>query len=75
MLESIPLTPMYQDLFAFDDKYYTHNHVPLFFEIFHSLPPILPNNDMITLSLYFFLSKEKKQILQMARELGSLNVF
>lgn len=66
---------MYQDLFAFDDKYNTHNHVPLFFEIFHSLPPILPNNGMITLSLYFFLSKEKNQILQMARELGSLNVF
>lgn len=66
---------MYQDLFTFNDKYNTHNHVPLFFEIFHSLPPILPDNDMITLSLYFFFIEIKKQILQMARELGSLNVF
>lgn len=67
---------MYQGLFAFNDKYNTHNHVPLFFEIFHSLPPILPNNDMITLSLYFFFIERKKpQILQMARELASLNVF
>lgn len=66
---------MYQNLFAFNDKYNTHNHVPLFFEIFHSLPPILPNYDMITLSLYFFFIERKKQILQMARELGSLNVF